>query len=137
QIRDWDLSDPNSLVDLISKVNAIRHAHPALQTDRTLRFHETDNDNLIAYSKRAPGDLVLVVVNLDPSNRQAGWVRLPLDDLELEPDQAYQVHDLITEQRFQWRGEYNYVELDPHVFPAHVLRVRQRIRTEHDFEYFM
>jgi starch synthase (maltosyl-transferring) len=137
QIRDWDLSDPHSLAELISKVNAIRHGHPALQSDRALRFHDTDNENLIAYSKRAPDDLVLVVVNLDPRNRQAGWVRLPLDDLEIEPDQSYQVHDLITEQRFQWRGEVNYVELDPSVLPAHILRVRQRVRTEHDFEYFM
>jgi starch synthase (maltosyl-transferring) len=137
QLRDWDLGDPDTLSELIAKVNRIRHEHPALQTDRTLRFHDVDNEALIAYSKRAPNDFVLMVVNLDPSNTQAGWVRIPLEDMELEPEQTYQVHDLITEQRFQWRGEYNYVELNPQVLPAHVFRVRQRVRTEQDFEYFM
>ena len=55
----------------------------------------------------------------------------------MDPQQTYQVHDLITEQRFQWHGEHNYVELNPNVMPAHVFRVRQRVRTEQDFEYFL
>ncbi len=139
QVRRWDLSDPSSLSELIAKVNRIRHQNPALHTDRTLRFHDVDNGSLIAYSKRSPdgSNLILTVVNLDPHNTQAGWVHIPLDDMEIDPLQTFQVHDLVSEQRFQWHGERNFVELNPNVLPAHVFRVRQRARTEHDFEYFL
>jgi len=139
QLRRWDLSDPLSLADLIAKVNRIRRENPALQHDRTLRFHDVDNESLMAYSKRSPeGDsFILVVVNLDSQHTQSGWVGLPLEALGIDPDRTYQVHDLITEARYAWHGPYNYVELNPDVLPAHVLRVRLRVRTEHDFEYFM
>jgi len=138
-VRNWDVSDPNSLSELIAKVNRIRRENPALQQDRTLAFHQIDNEALIAYSKRSAdgSNFILAVVNLDPHLPQSGWVHVPLDDLEVDPQQTYQVHDLITEQRFQWRGEYNFVELNPNVMPAHVFRVRQRVRTEQDFEYFL
>ncbi len=139
QLRHWDLSDPLSLSELIAKVNRIRRENPALQHDRTLRFHDVDNESLIAYSKRSPdGDsFILVVVNLDPQHTQSGWVGLPLEALGIDPNRTYQVHDLITEARYAWHGPYNYVELNPDVLPAHVFRVRLRVRTEHDFEYFM
>ena len=78
-----------------------------------------------------------MVVNLDSQHTQSGWVGLPLEALGIDPDRTYQVHDLITEARYAWHGPYNYVELNPDVLPAHVLRVRLRVRTEHDFEYFM
>jgi starch synthase (maltosyl-transferring) len=139
EIRHWDLARPDSLSDLIARVNRIRHENPALQTDRTLRFHDIDNDALIAYSKRAANgsDFILVVVNLDPHHVQAGWVQLPLDQLGIEPGRRFQVHDLLTDARYQWQGERNFVELDPRVVPAHIMRVRRRLRTEADFEYFL
>ena len=31
----------------------------------------------------------------------------------------------------------NFVQMDPHTVPAHVFRVRRRVRTEHDFDYFL
>jgi starch synthase (maltosyl-transferring) len=139
EIRHWDVSRRDSLTELIARVNRIRRENPALQTDRTLRFHDVDNGALIAYSKRAAdgGNVILVVVNLDPHHVQAGWVHLPLQELGIEPGRPFQVHDLLTDARYQWQGEGNFVELDPQVVPAHILRVRQRLRTEADFEYFL
>jgi starch synthase (maltosyl-transferring) len=113
----------DSLAELIARVNAIRHAHPALQSDRTLRFHPTGNDALLAYSKTAGDDRILVVANLDPWNRQAGVVELPLHDLALPADRPYRLHDLVGDAHYTWQGAANYVELDPHVLPAHVLRL--------------
>ena len=46
------------------------------------------------------------------------------------------MHDLLSESRYLWQGHTNYVELDPHVLPAHVFRVRRRLRSEHDFDYY-
>jgi starch synthase (maltosyl-transferring) len=139
EVRHWNLARSDSLSELIARVNRIRRENPALQTDRTLTFHHIDNDALIAYSKPAANgaNLILVVVNLDPHHTQAGWVHLPLDELGLDRGQRFQVHDLLTDARYQWEGEGNFVELDPRVMPAHVLRVRQRMRTEADFEYFL
>ena len=139
QIRRWDLDRPDSLRELIARVNRIRRENPALQSDRSLRFHAVDNEQLIAYSKTADdgSNPILVVVNLDPHHTQSGWVELPLEDLGLQPDLPYQVHDLLGETRYLWQGPRNFVELHPSVVPAHVFRIRHRVRTEHDFEYFL
>lgn len=137
EARHWDIDRPDSLADLIGRVNRIRRDHPALQTDRTLRFHHTDNEQLIAYTKRAGDDIVLTVVNLDPNWKQSGWLDLPLGELGIDPAHPYQVHDLLTDTTFMWDGGRNYVELDPKATSAHVFEVRHRVRTEQDFEHFM
>ena len=77
-----------------------------------------------------------MIVNLDAHHRQSGHVHLDLGALGLGADEAFQAHDLIGESRFLWRGAANFVSLDPDAMPAHVLKIRRRIRTEQDFEYF-
>jgi starch synthase (maltosyl-transferring) len=139
QIRAWDITRSDSLRDLISRVNRIRRENLALQYNDSLRFHEVDNDQLIAYSKAAPdlSNVILVVVNLDPYHTQSGWLHLPLQELRIDPGQTYQAHDLLGNARYFWQGERNYVELDPHVVPAHIFVIRRRVRTERDFDYYL
>ncbi len=141
QVRHWNLDEPWSLRDTIARVNAIRRENPALQYDRHLKFFPTDNDRLIAYGKSSPdgSNFVFVVVNLDPHHAQSGWVNLPLNELGLAPAgsaHTYQVHDLLSDARYTWTGPWNFVQLDPQVSPAHIFRVRWRVRTEHDFDYY-
>ncbi|MCS6926443.1 MAG: alpha-1,4-glucan--maltose-1-phosphate maltosyltransferase [Candidatus Binatia bacterium] len=139
EIRHWQIERPESLKDLIARVNRIRRQNPALQSDWSLRFHHIDNEALICYSKSTADrtNVILVVVNLDPYHTQAGWTDLSLEVLGLEPHQSYQVHDLLSDARYLWQGARNYVELNPQAMPAHVLRVRHRVRTERDFDYYM
>jgi starch synthase (maltosyl-transferring) len=139
QLRHWDLEREDSLRDFIARVNRIRREHPALHSNETLAFHPIDNEQLLAYSKTTPDgtDLVLVVVNLDPHHRHSGWLELPLDLLELRAEEPYQVHDLLGGGRYLWHGARNYVELDPRSAPAQIFRIRRRVRTERDFDYFM
>ncbi len=139
EVRYWVLDRPDSLKDLIARVNAIRRENPALHEDRNLRFHPVDNDQLICYSKRtrALDNIILVVVNLDPHHTHSGWVELPLDEFGLEPHQPYQVHDLLAGARYLWNGPRNYVELNPTIVPAHIFRLRRKLRTERDFDYYM
>ncbi|HEY6291879.1 MAG TPA: alpha-1,4-glucan--maltose-1-phosphate maltosyltransferase [Terriglobia bacterium] len=127
QIRQWNLAAPNSLKPLIARVNQARREHPALQKDENLTFHPIDNEYLIAYSKSTEdsSDMVLVVVNLDPSWKQSGWTSLSLPELGLQPEQTYRVRDLLTDAEYQWQGARNYVELDPHLIPAHIFHVRR------------
>ncbi|TAN35032.1 alpha-1,4-glucan--maltose-1-phosphate maltosyltransferase [bacterium] len=139
QIRSWDLDHPDGLRELVTLVNKIRRENPALQSDRGLRFHPTENDQLLAYTKSTSdlADIVLTVVNVDPHHSQAGMVTLPLEELGIERDRGYQAHELISGARYLWNGPRNYVEINPHAAPAQIFRFRRSLRSEHDFEYFL
>jgi starch synthase (maltosyl-transferring) len=80
---------------------------------------------------------ILVVVNLDPNFRHGGWVDVDAKALGLEPDRPFQVHDLLTEARYVWQPGRNWVELDPQSVGAAIFRVRRRVRTEADFDYYL
>jgi starch synthase (maltosyl-transferring) len=139
QIRHWDLARPDSLKDFIARINQIRRGNIALQSDWNLCFYPVDNDQLICYGKKTAdlSNIIVVVVNLDPYHTQSGWVELPLETLGLEAKHPYQMHDLLSDHRYLWQGARNYVELNPHSIPAAIFRVRRRIRTERDFDYYM
>lgn len=106
-------------------MNQIRHENRALHGGWSLRFHEADNAWIIAYSKRTDdgSNTILVVVNLDPFNLQHGWVRAPIADWHVATGQPYRLRDLLTDEQFEWRGEWNYVRLEPGVRPAHIFRL--------------
>jgi len=139
QLRHWTIERPDSLWSLIARMNRIRRENAALQSDGGLHFCRIDNDQLIAYLKidAASGNVILTVVNLDPHQAQSGWVDLDVDALRLDGEQPYQVHDLLSDQRYIWRGRYNYVMIDPQRAPAHVFRLRRRARREQDFDYYL
>ncbi|MBW1992570.1 MAG: alpha-1,4-glucan--maltose-1-phosphate maltosyltransferase [Deltaproteobacteria bacterium] len=139
EVKYWDLDQPHSLRDFIARVNRIRRDNPALQSDWNLRFFPIDSDQLLCYGKCTDdlSNIIVVVVNLNPHHTQGGWLELPLAELGLDPAQPYQVHDLLGDSRFLWHGPRNYVELDPRVQPAHIFRIRRRVRTERDFDYYM
>jgi len=126
QIRLRDYDTPASLSELIGRINAIRREHPALQRDRGLRFHQTDNPHIICYSKRSEdgSDLILVIVNLDAHHMQHGFIQLPLGDWGLSAAASIEVLDLISTERYYWRGEWNYVRLDPQARVGHILHVQ-------------
>jgi starch synthase (maltosyl-transferring) len=113
EIKHWDIARPDSLKDLIARVNRIRRENPALRGNLSLCFHPVDNEQLICYSKRSEdrSSVILVVVNLDYRYQQSGWVELGLEELGLKAEQPYRVRDLLTDTAYQWRGSRNYVEL--------------------------
>lgn len=127
QIREWDLDSPYTIKPMIARVNRIRHEHPALQSNKSVRFHQIDNDQIICYTKQAEdsSDLMLMVVNLDPFHTQSGWIYLPLESLGFKPDQPYQLDDLLNDAQYTWSGEFNYIELNPHITPGHIFWIQQ------------
>jgi starch synthase (maltosyl-transferring) len=139
QVRHWDLDNPDSLAGLITKVNQIRRENPALHGDLSLRFHPVGNEQIIAYSKMTDDllNIILVVVNLDPLHTQSSMLDLPLEVFHLDPRQPYQMHDLLTDVKYVWRGPRNYVELNPQRLPAHIFCIRRRVRTENGVDYFV
>jgi starch synthase (maltosyl-transferring) len=139
QLRDWRVDREDSLRDYMAALNRIRRDNPALHHDSTLRFLSIENPQLIAYAKVTAdlSNVIVCVVNLDPHHTQTGWVEVPLADLGMDEQQPYQMHDLLRNARYLWHGRHNYVSLDPAAGPAHVFRMRRRVRTEHDFEYYL
>jgi starch synthase (maltosyl-transferring) len=139
EIKNWNLAAAQPLENLITHVNEIRRDNIALQSNHNLRFHPVDNDQIIAYTKTADDgtDTILTVVNLSPYYKHSGWITLPPDELNLDPKRTYQMHDLLSDARYLWKGEKNYVELNPERTAAHIFRLRRHVRTEHDFDYFL
>ncbi|HVF76367.1 MAG TPA: maltotransferase domain-containing protein, partial [Acidimicrobiales bacterium] len=127
KVRDWDA--PHSLAPFITQVNRIRRRHPALQRLRNIHFHDTTNEQVIAYTKHSDdrSDIVLVVVNLDPSNTQDCVVTLDLALLGLPWDAPYEAFDELSGQTFEWRGPQPYVRLEANQ-AAHICSLRALTR---------
>jgi starch synthase (maltosyl-transferring) len=125
--RDWELAQqgPTGIAPYITRLNAIRKAHPALHWLRNLRFHHVDQPELICFSKRDPQeeDTVLVIVNLDPHQPREATVWLDLPALGLESNADFDVTDELSGQTYRW-GRANYVRLDPGYEPAHIFQVK-------------
>ena len=112
KIRDWDGAAKKglTLAPFITQLNAIRKANPALQQLRNLVFHNTESEAIIAYSKRESKNLILVVVNLDPSFAQGTIVHWDMNALGLEG--TFAVKDLLDGKSFDW-SEHQFIQLDP------------------------
>ncbi len=121
KVRDWDA--PGNINDDIQQINRIRRDNPALQTQGNLEFHNSDNEQLLYYSRTTWGNDLLIVVNLDPHHSQAGFVQVPLGRLGISETDNYELEDLLTGERYTWRGKTNYVDLDPQHRVGHVLRI--------------
>jgi starch synthase (maltosyl-transferring) len=139
QVRHWNLDAPGNLRSFITRINQIRRDNLALHFDRSLRFIPTDNDQILAFSKKTDDntDVVVTVVNLDPHHTQSAWVRVPFWEFGLSHAEPYQVHDQISDARYLWAGEANFVQLDPNSCPAHIFRIRRKVKTERDFDYYV
>jgi starch synthase (maltosyl-transferring) len=118
EIKRWEVERADSLRPLITRLNQIRKENPALHSDWSLRFHPTDNDQLLVFSKEEKSNLILVAVNLDPRVQQAGHV-----DFDRAPGDAYKLEDLVVSGNYQWSGRRNFIQLNPQTLPAHVFRV--------------
>ncbi|MEV5434276.1 DUF3459 domain-containing protein, partial [Streptomyces sp. NPDC052701] len=131
--RDWEAAERQgrTITPLITRLNTVRRAHPALRQLRNLHFHHTDNDALIAYSKRAGSDVVLVVANLDPHHTQEATVSLDMPRLGLDRHEPVPVRDELTGETYLW-GRSNYVRLEPGRAPAHVLHLPLPPAAPHD-----
>jgi len=126
EIRHWDRNASHSIAPLLTRLNQIRKANPALQSNDRLRFHHVDNPHLLCYSKATAdrGNTILIAINLDPTQEQAGWIDLNLGELGIPNNRTFDVEDLLTGKHYQWKDRSNYVALRPETMPAHILRVR-------------
>ncbi|MCI9888690.1 alpha-1,4-glucan--maltose-1-phosphate maltosyltransferase [Micrococcales bacterium 31B] len=132
--RDWDaaLESGESLAPLLTKLNAVRHAHPSLQRLDNITFHNCENDGLIAFSKHldaeqsptGQADTIIVVATTDPHNTRSGVVHLDPEAFGMEWDDRFSVEDLLTGENYTWNA-HPYVSFHPGYRVAHILRLRR------------
>ncbi len=139
EIAQWNLNEPHTLRPFIKRINRIRRENPALQGTRNLMFHPVEREEILCFSKYTDdfSNTILVAANLDPHHTHSAWVKLPFEEMGFEAEPTFQMHDLVSDARYLWHSDYNYVELDPRVVPVQIFRLRRRMRTESDFDYFM
>ena len=135
----WDWERPGNIKEYIGRLNGIRREHPALQENRNVRFYRADNEQILFYGKHREEerDHLFVAVNLNPFEPQEAAVHVPIHDLGIRPDETYQLHDLITGRRYYWKGERNFIRLDPGNEPAHLFQLLRWSHREQEFDYFL
>ncbi|RYB91081.1 alpha-1,4-glucan--maltose-1-phosphate maltosyltransferase [Nocardioides oleivorans] len=130
RIRDWKKHDADgtTLAPYITRLNEIRREHPALQLLRNVTIHESEDDHVLVFSKRAllpdgGTDVVITIINLDPHGARETMIHLDMPALGLSWHDSFVAHDEITGADWSW-SQHNYVRLDPGYEPAHVITVR-------------
>ena len=134
--RDWNA--PGNIKEFITRLNRVRRENRALHEYSNLRFYRAENENILFYGKMTESrdNLILVVVNLDPWNRQDSFIHVPVEAFGWMENDTYQVHDLLWDERYLWHGSRNFVSLDPHAKPVHIFRIRRWMSREQDFDYY-
>jgi len=132
EYKVWDWDRPGNIVPYITRINAIRRAHPALHLYDNLRFYPSDDEHITCYAKATPdgSDRVLIVVNLDPFDAHETWLHLPLAEWGMEPGQPFHVEDLFTGETHLWH-EHQHMRLDPRDEPARFYAVRAIRRVDY------
>jgi starch synthase (maltosyl-transferring) len=127
EIRHWKWDEYTRIGEIMTRLNRIRKTNAALHATNNIVFAETTNDQIICYCKsdKQTGNLLVIVVNLDPMNTHAAEVKLPLKKLGLLPGVPYKAADLLSGDTFYWQESWNYVELRPYEMPAHILHITQ------------
>ncbi len=127
EIKHYDWKSMTRMRKLIALVNRIRKENPALRTTWNICFAETQNDHLLCYGKTddEKQNRIFIAVNLDTTFTQGSWIKVPLQEMGISPYRSYNMLDLLTGNSYSWNGEWNYVELNPNIFPVHILKVEQ------------
>lgn len=122
QFKIWDWNREGNIKDFIRKINTIRRENVSLQQSRNLHLLRSDSDNIFFFGRwdEDARNVILVAVNLDPFAAHYSNVFVPIQELGIKESETYEVRDLIADTTYKWKGEPNYVKLDPFSEPAHI-----------------
>ena len=139
EIKNWLLEEvKENTRELFATINRIREENPEFHQTNNIQFLPVENNQLLYFAKfnEERNSAILVVINLDPYYTQSGWIKVPLYELGIPPEQSFLAHDLLGGGQYVWQGEYNYIELNPHVLPAHIIKIKKYLKRENQFDYF-
>jgi starch synthase (maltosyl-transferring) len=115
EIKAWDYDRPGNIRDHITALNHIRRENPALWDFRNITFLNAWNDNILSYLRMTPekDNALLILVNLDPKNRQECTYEVPLWEFGLPDHGVIAVEDLLGGYKFTLSGKSHRIALDP------------------------
>jgi len=127
EVKVWDWNRPGNINEYITTINRIRRENPALHELENVEFYQSNSEHVLFYGKRTLDDrnILLIAVNLDPFHMQEAHLQIPIGSFGIKPDEVYQMHNLITNQRDVMTGEHYIVRLDPQSEPAAIYAVRR------------
>lgn len=130
EVKHWDWTRTNNIKELITILNKVRRENIALQSTWNIEFCDTDNDNILAFSKISEdnSNRLLVVISLDHQYPQSGWIKAPLYKLGFKENQPYTVIDVLTGSKYYWENEWNYVALHPQGIPGHIFKIESTVK---------
>jgi starch synthase (maltosyl-transferring) len=125
EIRHWDWDKYTRIKEIMIRLNRIRKENPALQSTWNVEFAETTSDQILCYVKvdAVTNNRLIIAVNMDFWNTQTASVRIPPEMLGLDSGASYKVKDLLSGDEYYWQGEWQYIELNPYLMPAHIFRI--------------
>ncbi|HVL73482.1 MAG TPA: DUF3416 domain-containing protein, partial [Beijerinckiaceae bacterium] len=125
ELKAWDYDRPGNIREHVKRLNQIRRENPALWDFRNILFLNAWNDNILAYVRMTPAkdNCILVLVNLDPRNRQECTYEVPLWEFGLPDHAALEAEDLLNGGRFALRGKTHRIALDPAERPVAIWRL--------------
>lgn len=127
EVKHWDWDKKTKIKEVITKLNRVRKENKALQSTWNIEFCDTDNDQLLCFSKISEDkeNKLLVVINMDHQYSQSGWIKVPLKAFGINEHESYNVQDLLTDSKYFWENEWNYVALHPQAIPAHIFKIQK------------
>jgi starch synthase (maltosyl-transferring) len=127
EIKHWDWNKYTRIQEIMSMINRIRRDNKALQSTWNISFLETTSDQIICYSKVDPksGNKLLIAVNLDVTQTSSAYIKIPFDVIQIDSSNSIKVHDLLSGDHYDWVGEWQYIELNPYLMPAHIFLIEQ------------
>jgi starch synthase (maltosyl-transferring) len=125
EYKVWDWDRAGNIKDYIRRVNLARRNNLALHEFTNLRFHPANSDSILFYGKMTEdgSNVVFIAVNLDPFEAHEANVEFPLAEMGIGPDDAYEAADLLSDDRYLWRGACQRLRLDPQCNPAAIYRI--------------
>ena len=131
EVKHWDWHKQTKTKEVIKILNKIRNENEALQSTWNIEFCDTDNQQLICFSKidQEEKNKLLIVISLDPNFSQTGWLKVPLKKFGLRENEPFTVIDLLTQSKYFWENEWNYVALHPQGIPGHIFKVERSVNS--------
>ena len=127
EIKHWNWTKYTRIREIITRVNQIRKQNSALHSTWNIRFVETTGDQVICYLKTDPetNNRLLIAVNLDVAQTHGATIKIPFEGLNIDPSLEFSATDLLSGDTYYWRGESQYIQLNPYLMPAHIFRLEQ------------
>ena len=124
--RDWAAAEREgrTLAPYLTLLNDVRRRLIPLQDLRSLRFHRTEDPEVIAYSKQVGDQVTLVVCSLDPHAVRETTVWWDMPAIGMDWTDRFVAQDHVTGQSFTW-GQATYVRFDPAEVVAHIVSIEQ------------